>query len=162
MSFVCYLLNILIYLLDTHVIWGVNLGSNNVTAAYLEAKSILKAFSSPDIVKAGIHLDALEIGNEADLYKNNGLRATTYNISQYVKEWVPFILHSTLKSFMFAFRWVTFATNLSTSLELSPGTAPSFWGAGFAGSSHSTSGFSPQSFFNQGILNTSVGPLIST
>ncbi|KAG5641825.1 hypothetical protein DXG03_004144 [Asterophora parasitica] len=51
----------------THVIWGVNLGSNNITAAVLETRSIVKAFSSPDIRAAGIVLDYLEIGNEPDL-----------------------------------------------------------------------------------------------
>ncbi|KAF9522314.1 hypothetical protein CPB83DRAFT_911422 [Crepidotus variabilis] len=129
---------------NTHVIWGVNFGSNNLSSAYLEAKSILKAFSSPEILDAGIKLDALEFGNEADLYKNNGLRASTYNISQYATE------------------WLTFATNVSTSLKLSPMSIPKLWAASFAGSSHSTSGFSPQAIFNQGVLSSPVAPLIST
>lgn len=72
--------------IDTHVIWGLNLGQNNVTAAFLEAKSLVKAFASSDITGAGIVLDAIEIGNEADLYKNNGLRASSYSSTQYVKE----------------------------------------------------------------------------
>ncbi|KAG6909980.1 hypothetical protein DXG01_013980 [Tephrocybe rancida] len=56
----------------THVTWGVNLGQNNLTAAVLETASIVKAFSSPQIKGAGIVLDYLEIGNEPDLYRNNG------------------------------------------------------------------------------------------
>lgn len=65
---------------------GVNLGSNNITTAFLEARSIMAAFSSPAIRNAGIVLDFLEIGNEPDLYKNNGRRAITYSYTQYVKE----------------------------------------------------------------------------
>jgi len=64
----------------------VNLGGNNITAAFLEARSIVKAFASSAIKNAGITLDAIEIGNEADLYKNNGLRSSSYTSTQYVKE----------------------------------------------------------------------------
>lgn len=73
---------------DTHVIWGVNLGQNNLTAAFLEAKSLMEAFASPAIKNAGITLDAIEVGNEADLYLNNGARPKTYTSTQYVKECV--------------------------------------------------------------------------
>jgi hypothetical protein len=71
---------------ETHVIWGVNFGQNNLTAAVLESQSMAKAFSSPAITDEGITLDLVEIGNEADLFRNNGFRPSTYNISQYVKE----------------------------------------------------------------------------
>jgi hypothetical protein len=63
-----------------------NLGQNNLTAAFLEAKSLAKAFSSLSVKVAGITLDAIEIGNEVDLYSNNGLRPSTYTSTQYVKE----------------------------------------------------------------------------
>lgn len=72
--------------IDTRVTWGLNLGQNNITAAFLEAKSIVKAFSSPAIKRAGIVLDSIEIGNEANLYPSNGARPMTYTTSQYVKE----------------------------------------------------------------------------
>ncbi|KAG6900580.1 hypothetical protein C0993_008297 [Termitomyces sp. T159_Od127] len=71
---------------NTRVTWGLNLGQFNLTTAFLEAKSIVKAFSSSAIRNAGIVLDAIEIGNEADLYRNNGARPRSYNIGQYVKE----------------------------------------------------------------------------
>lgn len=67
---------------------GVNLGSFNVTAANLEAIAIMNAFTSPAVNAAGVTLDYLEIGNEADLYANNGLRPSNYSSSQYVKECV--------------------------------------------------------------------------
>lgn len=72
--------------IDTHVTFGVNLGSNNITTASLQARSIMKAFSSSAILQAGIVLDFLEIGNEPDLYMHNGHRESTYNSTQYVKE----------------------------------------------------------------------------
>ncbi|KAK7021937.1 hypothetical protein VNI00_017166 [Paramarasmius palmivorus] len=77
---------------ETHVIWGVNFGQNNLTAAVLEAQSIAKAFTSPAVTDEGITLDLVEIGNEADLFRNNGFRSSTYNISQYVKETVIIVV----------------------------------------------------------------------
>lgn len=50
--------------LDTEVIWGVNFGQNNLTAAIVEATSIMQAFSGPEISNLGISLKFLEIGNE--------------------------------------------------------------------------------------------------
>ncbi|RDB30967.1 Beta-glucuronidase [Hypsizygus marmoreus] len=127
---------------NTHVTWGVNLGSNNVTAAVLEARSIAKAFSSPGIKSAGIVLDYIEIGNEPDLYKNNGLRPSTYTTSQWVTDWLKF------------------AGNVSTAAGITATSHTKFLGASFAGSSHSTSGFSPQAAFQAGLL-TGPGKLIS-
>jgi hypothetical protein len=74
------------------VIWGLNLGKNNLTAAFLEAKSLLKAFASPAVTHAGISLDAIEIGNEPDLYPNNGARPKNYTSTQYVNEYVYLVL----------------------------------------------------------------------
>lgn len=76
----------------THVIWGVNLGSNNVTAAFLEARAIKSAFQSSEVIGKGITLEAVEIGNEADLYGNNGHRdPSTWNIHEYVDQCVIFL-----------------------------------------------------------------------
>lgn len=67
--------------------WGVNFGQNNLTAAFLESKAIVAAFKDPSVVSSGVILDHIEIGNEADLYKYNGLRpASTWTPAQYVKE----------------------------------------------------------------------------
>jgi len=40
----------------------------------------------PNITDAGIVLEAIEIGNEADLYANNAMRARGYDEVTYVKE----------------------------------------------------------------------------
>jgi hypothetical protein len=40
----------------------------------------------PNITDAGIVLEAIQIGNEADLYGNNGMRAKNYDVVAYVKE----------------------------------------------------------------------------
>ena len=74
------------------MIWGLNFGKANLTAAYLSAQSILKAFASPAVKSAGIMLDGIEIGNEADLYAYNGLRQSTYTVLDYVNEYAASIL----------------------------------------------------------------------
>ncbi|KAJ7597554.1 glycoside hydrolase family 79 protein [Mycena floridula] len=123
----------------THVTWGVNFGQSNLTAAFLEAQAIVRAFNSPVLQGAGVVLDYIEIGNEPDLYKNNGLRPSTYNVTQYVPE------------------WISFAANIS---ELIQGGSTKFLTGSFAGSSHTSSGFSPQGIFAAGILQSKPGPLI--
>ena len=73
--------------------WGVNFGQNNLTAAVLEAQSILSAFDSPVVARAGIVLDLLEIGNEADLYPNHGARdRELWNVTEYIKESAFFLV----------------------------------------------------------------------
>ena len=59
-----------------------------MSTAFLEAKALVKAFESPSIKKAGIVLEAIEIGNEADLYSHNGARSKDFTSTQYVKECV--------------------------------------------------------------------------
>ena len=73
---------------DTHVTWGLNLGQNNLSAAFLEAQALVNAFKSSSIKDAGIVLKAIEIGNEADLYSNNGARPKGFTSTEYVKECV--------------------------------------------------------------------------
>ncbi|KAJ7599271.1 glycoside hydrolase family 79 protein [Mycena floridula] len=119
---------------NTIVTVGLNLGQNNLTTVSLQAKSIKKAFASTSVTSRNIVLDAVEIGNEADLYRNNGLRASNYSIQNYVSD------------------WKTFAANVTATVG-----STKFWGCAFAGSSHSSTGFSPQSAFNSGLL-TSIPP----
>ena len=78
--------------IGTHVIWGLNLRDNNVTAAYLETQAIVQAFESSAVKSAGITLDFLEIGNEADLYVHNGGRMNSWGPTQYVPQCVTQIL----------------------------------------------------------------------
>ncbi|KAF7330407.1 Glycoside hydrolase family 79 protein [Mycena venus] len=125
----------------THVTWGVPLGPLNVTAAVLEAKAIMNAFDSPGCKAAGVTLDYLEIGNEADLYANNGFRKS-YTSSQYVQE------------------WTALATNISEAVGLSK-TGTKFLVGSFAGSSSKTTGFSPQAIYSENVLASDPGSLIA-
>ncbi|KAJ4468707.1 glycoside hydrolase family 79 protein [Lentinula aciculospora] len=127
----------------THITWGVNFKSLNLTAAFLEAGAIADAFDSFP-VSSGITLDAIEIGNEADLYTNNGGRPANFTIAQYVPQ------------------WISFASNISTTVPIGANTTTKFWGGAFAGSNHSPTGFSPQGLFNNGILTSVPGMLINT
>jgi hypothetical protein len=70
------------------VVWGVNFGQNNLTAAFLEATAIANAFASSSFQNSKITLEAIEIGNEADLYTNNGLRDSSFNVQKYVTQYV--------------------------------------------------------------------------
>lgn len=46
----------------TQMTWGVNLGANNATNAVNMAKSILRAFASPEVEASGVKLDLIEVG----------------------------------------------------------------------------------------------------
>ncbi|KAJ6607373.1 glycoside hydrolase family 79 protein [Mycena sp. CBHHK59/15] len=127
----------------TGVTWGVNFGGKNLTDVFLETQAIINAFSSQVFKAASITLDYLELGNEADLYKNNGLRPSNYSVSQYTNE------------------WIIFATNMTRTANLA-NSDTEIWGAAFAGSSHTTTGFSPQGVFANGILDSEPGAFIST
>jgi hypothetical protein len=58
----------------------------NLTGAYLETVALMKAFDSPAVVEKGIKLKFIEVGNEADLYHNNGGRNSSWNVQEYVSE----------------------------------------------------------------------------
>jgi hypothetical protein len=72
----------------TTVTWGVNFGQLNLTAASLEAVAIAYAFTSQPFQDSNVTLEAIEIGNEADLYTTNGDRNSSFNAQQYVSQWV--------------------------------------------------------------------------
>ena len=74
--------------LGTHVIWGLDLRDDNINAAYLETKALVQAFQSSAVKAAGITLDFFEIGNEANLYADNGGRKNSWGPTQYVTECV--------------------------------------------------------------------------
>lgn len=61
------------------VLYGLNLGSNHVSAAANEA---LYAYSS-----IGSNLYAIQFGNEPDIYHMFGLRSPDYNVSAFIKDW---------------------------------------------------------------------------
>jgi uncharacterized protein (TIGR03437 family) len=61
------------------VLWSLNLGHGDPATDADEAAYV---YSTATDVLAG-----LEIGNEPDLYYNNGLRPSTYSINSYLPEW---------------------------------------------------------------------------
>ncbi|KAN0093122.1 glycoside hydrolase family 79 protein [Tylopilus felleus] len=128
----------------TRVHWGVNLREYNLTAAYLETKALIQALESPAVKEKGITLNFIEVGNEADLYHNNGGRNSSWSVFEYVPQWIQI------------------ATNVSETAGLSETSFTKLIGAAFAGSSHNISGFSPQAIFADGILDTYPGSLITT
>lgn len=68
--------------------WGVNFGANNVANAVNMAKAIAKQFVPGGAAHAaGVLLDMIEIGNEADLYGSNGLRnSSSWAMSDYISQ----------------------------------------------------------------------------
>lgn len=72
--------------------WGFNFGANNLTLAAIELNAILDAFAKPTwqggAKGSGVNLKFVELGNEPDLYANNGHRNKTYNIADYVAKFV--------------------------------------------------------------------------
>ncbi|KAN0138028.1 glycoside hydrolase family 79 protein [Lactarius tabidus] len=70
----------------TTVTWGVNFGQLDLTAASLEATAIACAFTSQPFQDSNVTLEAIEIGNEADLYTTNGDRNSSFNVQQYASQ----------------------------------------------------------------------------
>ncbi|TFK27758.1 hypothetical protein FA15DRAFT_585766 [Coprinopsis marcescibilis] len=124
------------------VTWGLNLGHNNLTASFLMARSIAKTFASSAIAEAEIVLDAIEIGNEPDLYGNNGFRQPGYPMTQYIRE------------------WTAMANNVTSVLGISRSSRTKFIAPSLVYSTRDTTGWSPQTMFAQGMLDTEPGSLI--
>lgn len=72
-----------------------------MSATFLEAEALVKAFKSSSIKDAGIVLEAIEIGNEADLYPNNGARPKNFTSTEYVKECVLISLSASRSIFTY-------------------------------------------------------------
>ncbi|KAK7692779.1 hypothetical protein QCA50_004412 [Cerrena zonata] len=121
----------------TIMTWGVNLGANNVTNAVNMAKSIFKAFGTSAVKAAKITLDMIEVGNEADLFRNNGLRPSNWTVQDYVTNWEA-------------------NAGPVAQVGLKEGGV-TFQGAAFAGT-----GFTPRQLFDLGILDSAPGKLITT
>ncbi|PIL37311.1 hypothetical protein GSI_01004 [Ganoderma sinense ZZ0214-1] len=108
----------------THMIWGINLGANNVTNAVNMAKAIASC----------VVLDLLEVGNEADLYRKNGLRPSNWTVQDYVPN------------------WISVADPAVAAAGISGPDGPvSVQGAAFG------QGFTPTEIFNLGILDSAPG-----
>ncbi|KAM5531319.1 hypothetical protein V8D89_015034 [Ganoderma adspersum] len=72
----------------TRMTWGVDLGANNVTNAVNMAKAIAHAFRTSAVKASGMILDLIEVGNEADLFRSNGLRPSNWTVEDYVPNWI--------------------------------------------------------------------------
>ena len=72
----------------TRMTWGVDLGANNITNAVNMAKSIARAFHASAVKASGVILDLIEVGNEADLFRSNGLRPSNWTVEDYVPNWI--------------------------------------------------------------------------
>ncbi|KAJ8495443.1 hypothetical protein ONZ51_g1729 [Trametes cubensis] len=119
--------------------WGVNLGADNVTNAVNMAKAIVGAFRSWSVQASGVVLERIEIGNEADLYKNNGLRPSNWTVEEYVPD------------------WISVAGPVAEAAGISGRDGPvTLQGAAFAGQ-----GFTPREIFDLGILDSAPGKAIS-
>lgn len=59
------------------MVWGVNLGLNNVTNAVNMAKSIMRAFADPEVIASGVSLERIEVGTLSTLASRNELAAET-------------------------------------------------------------------------------------
>ncbi|KAM5535520.1 hypothetical protein V8D89_010857 [Ganoderma adspersum] len=123
----------------THMTWGINLGANNVTNAVNMAKAIVRAFRTNAVKASGVVLDLLEVGNEADLFRNNGLRPSNWTVQDYVPN------------------WISIAGPAVAAAGISGSDGPvSVQGAAFAGQ-----GFTPTEIFNLGILDSAPGKAIT-
>ncbi|KZT43267.1 hypothetical protein SISSUDRAFT_978381 [Sistotremastrum suecicum HHB10207 ss-3] len=126
----------------TQMIWGVNFGTDNTTAATLEAESILGAFQSSAVKNANVSLHLLEIGNEPDRYVLTKRRPSSYDFKAYVAEWSAFV------------------AQVSSAAGFSGANSPGLMGLSLG---HiTTAGFTTQNGLSGGLLQTSAGKLITT
>lgn len=81
------------------------------------------------------------VGNEPDLYKNNGLRPSNWTVNQYVADWI----------------------NISTPVAQAIQSHPLKSGpVGIMAASFAGQGFTPRQIFSLGILDSTPGKLINT
>ncbi|KDR81787.1 hypothetical protein GALMADRAFT_221653 [Galerina marginata CBS 339.88] len=122
---------------NTRFTWGVNFKNGNMTDLYLQAKSLLKAFTSSAVTSAGIMLDYIEIGNEV------GLGDPPRHVSS-LQDYIS--------------RWTSYATNITGSFGIPSTTSHTkFWAGAFAGTM-----WTPQDLFaSGGILESHAGSLVT-
>ena len=140
--------------------WGFNLLAGNVNNTVAAAKAMLYAFSRyGPASRAGVILDNIEIGNEADLYK-----LSNWTVSSYASQYVESRYLSSIPSSHYTFRWKQFAGQLVWQAGLNPGRAPRLLVGSFAANSNSSAdSFNPPNLFRAGILNGSYfGSFVNT
>lgn len=123
----------------THMTWGINQGANNVTNAVNMAKAIVRAFRTAAVKTSGVVLDLLEVGNEPDLFKNNGLRPSNWTVQDYVPNWV----------------------NISEAIVKAVGITGNDGPISFQAASFATRNWTPRQIFDLGILDSVPGKTVS-
>lgn len=139
----------------THMTWGVNLGLDNATNALNMANAILNAFLTPAVKLSGVVLDLIEIGNEPDLYSNNGLRPKGYNVNAYVPDWINIStpVAQAIQSHPLSRRSERALSMRNVNARQGP---VKIQACSFAGQ-----GFTPTEVFNLGLLDSTPGELVS-
>lgn len=150
----------------THMTWGVNFGLDDVTNAVNMAKSIVKAFGTPEMKAANVYLDFLELGQSQRtspphcLTELQAMKQTCTKTTAYARPIGPrrSMWSSTSPSIVanprterFLRSWVSIAGPL---VDAAPDVP--FQGASFA----SGGAFTPTIIFNGGIFNSPPGQAI--
>uniref|UniRef100_A0A0W0F2I2 Beta-glucuronidase C-terminal domain-containing protein n=1 Tax=Moniliophthora roreri TaxID=221103 RepID=A0A0W0F2I2_MONRR len=128
----------------THTIFGINFGMNNISIAVSQADSLMRAFRLPEVRKKGITLDFLEIGNEVNYYGHPDV-GTRDNATWSPREYVP--------------QWNEFASAIIRTTGITGHSRTRFFGASFGGSN--TFGFTAETLFDQGYLESQPGALVT-
>ncbi|KAI0327551.1 glycoside hydrolase family 79 protein [Cubamyces sp. BRFM 1775] len=123
----------------TDMIWGINLGADNVTNAANIAGAIVRAFGSSAVRASGVVLRRLEVGNEPDIYNFTGLRTGDWTPEAYIEQW-------TANAGAVARVADIQGRNGSVTLQ---------------GASFGTQQFTPREVFNSGLLDSAPGRAIS-
>ncbi|KAH9899190.1 hypothetical protein C8Q73DRAFT_678883 [Cubamyces lactineus] len=71
-----------------NMVWGINLGADNMTNAANVAGAIVRAFDSPVVRASGVALHRLEVWNEPDIYTFTGLRTRGWTPEMYIEQWM--------------------------------------------------------------------------
>ena len=71
---------------DTRLIHGLNFASIDDLRGFWQLAAIITTFDSTDMKKAKVTLDAIEVGNEPDMYGVKGPKPSRYGVIEYLKE----------------------------------------------------------------------------
>lgn len=129
---------------NTRLTHALNFASVDDLRGFWQLATIVTTFDSTDMKKAKVTLDAIEVGNEPDMYGHNGAKPSKYGVSEYLSE------------------WSSWATNVLAVEDVYYGAHVSYWGGALSQSSHTASGWSPQALFAQGYRSSIAGERVAT
>lgn len=127
----------------TRVVHGLNFASTDDLRGLLHLTGIISAYRSSPIQNAGVKLDAIEIGNEPNLYDTTS-RASGYSASHYVKE------------------WQAWAGNVLDVETWYPDFRMQYWAASVSHSAQNSPEWSPGALLEAGLLVSDAGRRVST